>query len=122
VLGEDFYIELQTSNGWQVNGGDISLQQLLDFQITGDADTTSLPGQSFYSADGTNWTDLYSVDSTHSESFAIDGLTIAVPEPTSLTLLDSALLRLEILFPRRHGRRYGDRELQVIASIPTTEL
>jgi autotransporter-associated beta strand protein len=76
--GQDFYIELQTSNGLQANDGNISLQRLLDFQAsTGSADTTSLPGQSFYSANGTNWTDLYSVDSTHSENFAIDGLTIA---------------------------------------------
>ena len=75
--GQDFYIELKTSNGQQANDGDISWQQLLDFQnSTGTAMTTSLPGQSFYSANGSNWTDLYSVDSTHSENFAIDGLTI----------------------------------------------
>ena len=30
--GQDFYIELQTSNGQQANDGNISLQQLLDFQ------------------------------------------------------------------------------------------
>ena len=47
----------------------------------------SQAGQSYFSADGTNWTDLYSVDSTHSENFAIDALTVAVPEPGSLVLL-----------------------------------
>jgi len=86
--GQDFYVELQTSNGEQANDGDISLQQLLDFQdATGDADTTSLASQSYFSSDGTDWTDLYSVDSSHSESFAIDALTIAVPEPSSLMLI-----------------------------------
>ena len=43
---------------------------------TGTADTTSQPGQSYFSTNGTNWTDLYTVDSTHSENFAIDALTI----------------------------------------------
>lgn len=78
MLGQDFYIELQTSNGQQANDGNISWQRLLDFQnASGYATTSSLPGQSFYSSDGSNWTDLYSVDGTHSENFAIDGLTIA---------------------------------------------
>jgi len=88
VQGQDFYIELQTSNGQQADDGDTSLRQLLDFQnVTGDADTTSLPGESYYSDNGTSWTDLYSVDGTHSENFAIDGLTVAAPEPSSLALL-----------------------------------
>jgi autotransporter-associated beta strand protein len=76
--GQNFYIELTTSNGQQANDGDISWQRLLDFQnASGTAMTTSQSGQSFYSADGTNWTDLYSTDSTHSENFAIDALTIS---------------------------------------------
>jgi hypothetical protein len=88
VQGQDFYIELQTSNGQQANDGDISLRQLLDFQtVSSDADTTSLPGESYYSDNGTSWTDLYSVDSMHSENFAIDGLTVAAPEPSSIALL-----------------------------------
>ena len=32
AAGQDFYIELQTSNGQQANDGNISLQRLLDFQ------------------------------------------------------------------------------------------
>ena len=78
VKGQDFYIELQTSNGQQGNDGDIFYQQLLDFGGSTTADPpASQASQSFFSTDGTNWTDLYSVDSTHSENFAIDGLTIA---------------------------------------------
>jgi hypothetical protein len=88
VLGQDFYVELQTSNGQQANDGDISYQQLLDFGGSTTADPpASQPGQSYFSSDGTNWTDLYSTDSTHSENFAIDALTVAVPEPSSLSLL-----------------------------------
>ena len=76
--GQNFYIELRTSNGQQANDGDISWQRLLDFgNSTGTAMTTSQSGQSFYSANGTNWTDLYSTDSTHSQNFAIDALTIS---------------------------------------------
>ena len=78
ALGQDFYIELQTSNGQQAIDGDISYQQLLDFGGSTTADPpASQAGQSFFSVNGTGWTDLYSVDSTHSENFAIDGLTIA---------------------------------------------
>ena len=76
--GQNFYVELQTSNGQQANDGNIPWQRLLDFGSSpGTAVTASHAGQSFFSADGTNWTDLYSVDSTHSENFAIDALTIA---------------------------------------------
>jgi hypothetical protein len=83
--GQDFYIEVQTSNGKQANDGNILKQRLLDLNyLPGYADTTALPGQSYFSDDGTNWTDLQTVDM--SANFAIDGLTI-VPEPTSLALL-----------------------------------
>lgn len=76
--GQNFYVELKTSNGQQANDGDVSWQRLLDFgSSSGTAMTTSQPGQSFYSANGVNWTDLYSADGTHSENFAIDALTIA---------------------------------------------
>ena len=87
---EDFYVELQTSNGGQANDGDISLQRLLDFQnVSGDAYTTQ-QCESFYSDDGTTWADLYDLDSTHSENFAIDALTVAPPEPSSISLLAAA--------------------------------
>lgn len=87
--GQDFYVELQPSNGQQANDGNILLQQLLDFQnVSGYACTTARSGESFFSADGTTWTDLYDTDATHSENFAIDALTVAeVPEPSTLALL-----------------------------------
>ena len=73
--GQDFYVELQTSNGWQANDGNVSRQRLLDFQsATGTADTTALPGQSYFSDGGLTWTDLQTVDT--SANFAIDGLTV----------------------------------------------
>ena len=82
--GQDFYIQLQTSNGQQANDGNILKQRLLDFQnVTGYAYTTALQGESFFSDNGTSWTDLQTVDA--SANFAIDGLM--VPEPASLILL-----------------------------------
>ena len=89
--GQHFYVELQTSNGWQANDGNVSLQRLLDFQnVTGNANTTSQQYESFFSDDGVTWADLYDADSTHSENFAIDALTVAVPEPSSIALLAAA--------------------------------
>ena len=73
--GQNFYIELRTSNGQQANGGDIALQQLLDFQeVIGTANTSALPGESYFSDNGLTWTDLQTVDTT--ANFAIDGLTV----------------------------------------------
>ena len=82
--GQDFYIELQTSNGQQANDGNISLLRLLDINLSGSANTTALPGESFFSDNGLNWTDLQTVDM--SANFAINALTI-VPEPASLAML-----------------------------------
>ncbi len=83
--GQSFYIELQTSNHEEANDGSILKQRLLDISnLPGYADTTALPGESFFSDDGMHWTDLQTVDT--SANFAIDGLTI-VPEPASLLLL-----------------------------------
>jgi C1A family cysteine protease len=100
--GQDFYIELQTSNGEQANDGDVSLAELLDNpSATGMADTTALPGQSYFSDDGTTWTDLQTVDA--SANFAIDGLTIAgVPEPSSLALLTALAA---CVFLARRGKK-----------------
>ena len=83
--GQDFYIELQTSNGQQANDGNILRQRLLDLNyLSGSASTTALAGESFFSDNGTSWTDLHTVNT--SANFAINGLTI-VPEPASLALL-----------------------------------
>jgi autotransporter-associated beta strand protein len=78
LQGQDFYIELQTSNGYQANDGNVLKQRLLDFQnATGYAYTTALPGESFFSDNGTSWSDLQTVDT--SANFAINGLTVAAP-------------------------------------------
>jgi C1A family cysteine protease len=82
--GQDFYIELQTSNGQQANDGNILKLRLLDINLPGYANTTALAGESFFSDNGLSWTDLHTVDA--SANFAINGLTI-VPEPASLVLL-----------------------------------
>ena len=77
--GQDFYVELQTSNGQQANDGNILLQRLLDFQnVTGYAYTTALPGESFFSDNGVRWTDLQTVE--QSANFAIDALTVAAAD------------------------------------------
>jgi hypothetical protein len=84
--GQDFYIEVQTSNSQQANDGNILRQRLLDLDyVTGSASTTALPGESYFSDNGTSWTDLQTVDT--SANFAIDGLM--VPEPASLAALTS---------------------------------
>jgi hypothetical protein len=82
--GQDFYIELQTSNGQQANDGNIPLLRLLDINLPGSANTTALAGESFSSDNGLNWTDLQTVDC--SANFAINALTI-MPEPASLAML-----------------------------------
>ena len=52
--GQDFYIELQTSNGQQANDGNISLATTVGLQnVPGYANTTALPGESFFSDNGT---------------------------------------------------------------------
>jgi autotransporter-associated beta strand protein len=76
--GQDFYIELQTSNGQQANDGNILKLRLLDINTPGYAITSGLPGESSFSDNGTTWTDLQTVDT--SANFAIDGLTVAVPD------------------------------------------
>jgi autotransporter-associated beta strand protein len=77
--GQDYYVELQTSNGQQANDGNVLKQRILDFQnVTGYAYTTALPGESFFSDNGMGWTDLQTVDA--SANFAINALTVAAPD------------------------------------------
>ncbi len=84
--GQDFYIELQTSNGQQANDGNTNVSVVTGGNADPWVTTTALPGESFFSDNGTNWSDLQNVDA--SANFAIDGLTIAgVPEPSSVALL-----------------------------------
>jgi C1A family cysteine protease len=106
AAGEDFYIELSVSNDWQANDGNVNITTVTE---AGGGEgtlvmTTALAGESFCSADGTTWTDLYSLDATHSENFAINGLTICVPEPSSLAAMASlaAAFALGYAFLRRY--------------------
>ena len=82
--GQDFYIELQTSNGQQANDGNTNVTVVTGGSADPWVTTTALAGESFFSDNGMNWTDLQTVDA--SANFAINGLTI-VPEPSSLALL-----------------------------------
>jgi hypothetical protein len=61
--------------------------------------TTALAGESFFSDDGTHWSDLQTVNT--SANFAINGLTI-VPEPSTIALLVTASLA-SLLWWRRQA-------------------
>jgi C1A family cysteine protease len=88
--GQDFYIELKTSNGEQASDGNILLQRLLDLSyLSGYANTTALPGESFFSDDGMSWSDLQTVNP--SGNFAINGLMV-VPEPATVSFLIALLM------------------------------
>ena len=84
--GQDFYIELQTSNCQQACDGDSEVTV-----VTGEGGAPSYVytyasfGESFYSSDGINWTDLQTLDA--SANFAINALTIAVPEPSTCAMV-----------------------------------
>ena len=84
TLGQDFYIELQTSNHQQANDGNCNVTVVTGGKADPWVTTTAMAGESFFSDNGINWSDLQSVDTI--ANFAINGLTI-VPEPTSLALL-----------------------------------
>jgi C1A family cysteine protease len=83
--GQDFYIEMQAGNGKQANDGNTSVTVVTGGSADPWVTTTALPGESYFSDNGISWTDLQAVDA--SANFAINGLTIAVPEPSSVALL-----------------------------------
>ena len=62
--GQDFYIELQTSNGQQANDGDTNVTVVTGGNADPSVTTTALPGESYFSDNGTNWTDLQTVDAS----------------------------------------------------------
>ena len=86
---DDFLVYL-----YILNGGDYP--QAIDFRILGyDSASTAAAGQSYYSFDDANWTDIYTWDST--ANFSIKAYT--VPEPATLGLL--VLGGLAVLARRR---------------------
>jgi C1A family cysteine protease len=98
---ENFYIELQTSNGWQANDGNTDVTVVTGGSADPYVTTTALAGESYFSDDGHTWTDLHTVDA--SANFAINGLTI-VPEPGTVALLSAGLLSLAFAAWRRRSR------------------
>lgn len=71
------------------NGG--SYPQAIDYRVAGyDSASTANPGESYYSFDGLNWTDVTSWDQT--ANFSIKAYT--VPEPATLCLLALGALAL----------------------------
>jgi C1A family cysteine protease len=100
--GQDFYIELQTSNGQQAHDGNTDVTVVTGGTADPYVTTAALAGESFFSDNGVNWTDLQTVNT--SANFAINGLTI-VPEPSSLALLTAlAACGLGYAVARRTGR------------------
>ena len=84
--GQDFYIELQTSNGQQACDGNTNVSVVTGGSVDPYVTTGALPGESYYSNTGVSWTDLQNLDP--SANFAIDALTISgVPEPSSVAML-----------------------------------
>ena len=79
LQGQDFYVELRTSNSQQANDGNTNVSVVTGGSADPWVTTTALPGESFFSDNGTSWTDLQTVDT--SANFAINALTVAVPAP-----------------------------------------
>jgi hypothetical protein len=105
--GQDFYIELRTSNGQQACDGNTNVTVVTGGSVDPFVQTTALPGESFFSDDGVSWTDLQTVN--QSANFAINGLTIqAVPEPSAcaMTLVACMSLGWHLWSRRRVGREH----------------
>jgi C1A family cysteine protease len=88
---DDFAVYLDIQNGG-------AYPQAIDYKYTGySSASTAAAGESYYSFDGIEWTDLYSWDAT--ANFSVKVYTI--PEPATLVLLVSGAL----LLVRRRGAR-----------------
>ncbi|MGD0518643.1 MAG: C1 family peptidase [Thermoguttaceae bacterium] len=92
---DDFVILLHITNG-----GDYP--QAIDFEYSGySSGSTAGPGESYYSFDGTDWTDIYTWNTT--ANFSIKAYTIDVPEPAALALLGMAGLAFVLFGIRRRS-------------------
>ena len=79
-----FYVELALTNGG-------SYPQAIDYAESGYTSTKMASlGESYYSFDGTSWTDLASWDNT--ADFSVNAYLVSVPEPGTFALLAEAFL------------------------------
>jgi len=89
--GDDFYIYLNLTNGG-------SFPLACDRMYAGyNSNSTASANESFYSFDGTSWTDLTTWDST--ANFSIKGFTIdlaPIPEPSTIFLLAMGFFGLAV--------------------------
>ena len=93
--GDDFVIYLHLTNG-----GDYP--QAIDYRYAAyNSNSTASAGESYYSFDGTSWTDIYTWNQT--ANFSIKAYTVAVPEPSVVVLGIVGLISLAVV--RRRGRR-----------------
>jgi len=106
--GEAFYLYLRVSNGEQAidctveKGVLMAPEQMTGYIIASYAN----PGESFYSTDGTTWSDLYDEHPDHSANFTIKGITYnAVPEPISMIFFGTGLVGVFGFVTRRKMRR-----------------
>ena len=93
-----FYVELALTNGG-------SYPQAIDYAESGYTSTKMASlGESYYSFDGTSWTDLASWDNT--ADFSVNAYLVSVPEPGTFALLAAALLAGAVGVVVRRPRRF----------------
>ncbi|MBN1590495.1 MAG: hypothetical protein JW888_13350 [Pirellulales bacterium] len=99
IADDEFVVCLYLDNGFV--SGDTTYYQAFDFAADGYSSTcTASLGESYYSFDGSTWTDLASWDGT--ANFAVKAFVDAVPEPATLAMI-LGLVGLGVCF-RRGGR------------------
>lgn len=78
ALGEDFYIAVQLDDGKQAVDMSVMKDVLMgENSYSGYlVQSTSSPGESFYSVDGMTWSDLYYAQADHSANFCIKALML----------------------------------------------
>ncbi len=78
---DDFALYLYLDSGY--TSGDDTYYQAFEKTVVDYCTSTSAPGQSYYSFDGSSWSDLYAWDST--ANFALKAYE--TPEPTAMALV-----------------------------------